>query len=134
MQDLIYKEEVYQIVGAAMEVHTTLGCGFLEPVYQEALEIELSDRKIPFLSQQELPVSFKDRVLQKKYVADLIAYEKIIIELKALETLSSREEAQLINYLKASRYQVGLLINFEAEKLEWKRKVLTSKTSIRVHS
>ncbi len=120
--ELIFGKEVYEIIGAAIEVHKTLGHGFLEAIYQEALEYELSDRKIPFSSQIELKVKYKDRYLQKTYIADIIAYDKIIIELKALTNLSGKEEAQLINYLKATGFKVGLLINFGSpNKLEWKR-------------
>lgn len=120
--DLIFGKEVYEIIGAAIEVHKTLGHGFLEAIYQEAFEYELSDRKIPFSSQIELKVKYKDRYLQKTYIADIIAYDKIIIELKALTNLSGKEEAQLINYLKATGFKVGLLINFGSpNKLEWKR-------------
>ena len=120
--DLIFGKEVYEIIGAAIEVHKTLGHGFLEAIYQEALEYELSDRKISFSSQIELKVKYKDRYLQKTYIADIIAYDKIIIELKALSNLSGKEEDQLINYLKATGFKVGLLINFGSpNKLEWKR-------------
>lgn len=120
--ELIFGKEVYEIIGAAMEVHKILGHGFLEAIYQEALERELSYRKIPFSSQVELRVKYKDRYLEKTYVADLVAYDKIIIELKALSNLSGKEEAQLINYLKATEFKVGVLINFGSpNKLEWKR-------------
>ncbi len=120
--ELIFGKEVYEIIGAAMDVHKILGHGFLEAIYHEAFEYELSDRKIPFSSQIELKVKYKDRYLQKTYIADIIAYDKIIIELKALSNLSGKEEAQLINYLKATGFKVGLLINFGSpNKLEWKR-------------
>ena len=126
MPGLIYKEEVYALVGAAMEVYNTLGPGFLEPVYQEALEIELAERRIPFKPQQELRISYKGRRLRKTYIADFVVYDKIIVEIKALNRLTSREEAQLLNYLKATGMQVGVLINFgSANRLEWKRMVLT---------
>jgi GxxExxY protein len=127
--DLIYKEEVYALVGAAMEVHTQLGCGFLEAVYQEALEIELANRNIPFISQKEISITYKNRTLKKTYVADLVAFDKIIIELKAIDLISGREEAQLINYLKASGMAVGLLFNFGSRKLEWLRRANTTKKS-----
>lgn len=131
MTELLYKEEVYVIVGAAMEVYNELGCGFLEPVYQEALEIELPLRGIPFEPQKELPISYKGRRLQKTYVADFIAFEKVIVEIKALDRLTSRGESQLLNYLKATNLQVGMLINFGAANgLEWKRMVKTLKTSV----
>jgi GxxExxY protein len=120
--DLLYKDEAYNLVGAAMEVRNKLGAGFLEPVYQEALSYELKLREIPFAEQVELPIFYKDSELSKRYIADMVAYDKIIIKLKALAELTSREEAQLINYLKASHMRLGLLINFGSPKiLEWKR-------------
>ena len=127
MPNLLFKDEVYAIIGAAMEVHNELKDGFLEPVYQEALEIELTKRAIPFSPQQEIPIKYKDQLLKKTYVADFVAFEKIIVEIKALDHLSGREEAQLLNYLKASGMELGLLINFGARKLEWKRMVRSKK-------
>lgn len=127
MVDLIYKDEVYAIIGAAMEVHRELGCGFLEAVYQEALELELQARKIPFVPQKELPITFKGSILKKTYLVDYVAYEKIIVEIKALDQLTTREEAQVINYLKASGVEVGVLINFGTESLQWKRIIRTKK-------
>jgi len=120
--ELIFKQEVYEIIGAAIEVHKTLGHGFLEAVYQEAIEYELSDRKIPFRSQVELRIKYKERYLNRTYIADIVAYDKIIVELKALSALSGKDESQIINYLKATGYKVGVLINFgQPYKLEWKR-------------
>ena len=125
MVELILKEEVYAIVGAAMEVYYQLGTGFLEPVYQEALEIELRQRRIPFEAQQHLTIQYKGQSLRKEYIADIVCYEQIIIEIKALAHLSGIEEAQIINYLKATGYHVGLLVNFGSRpRLEWKRYVL----------
>ena len=125
MAELILKEEVYQIVGAAMEVYYQLGCGFLEPIYQQALEIELGRRRIPFEPQQELVIWYKGEMLEKKYVADFICFNQIIIELKALNGLSGRQIAQLINYMKITGMHVGLLFNFgSTPKLEWKRYVI----------
>jgi GxxExxY protein len=122
MTELLFKEEVYAIVGAAIEVHRELGSGFLEAVYQEALEIELRERNIPFHSQPELNIVYKDRILQKKYNPDFLCLPEIIVEIKALDQLSGKEESQILNYLKASGKRVGLLINFgSAGKLEWKR-------------
>ncbi len=100
--DLIYKDEVYAIVGAAMEVYNNLGAGFLEAVYQEAMEIETVSRKIPALPEQRLYIEYKGLPLKKFYEADLICYEKIIVEIKAMDKLTSREEAQILNYLKAT--------------------------------
>jgi GxxExxY protein len=124
MAELLCKDEVYAVVGAAMEVYNELGAGFLEQVYQEALENELAGRGIPFEAQKELQIRYKGRFLKKTYQADMIAFGKVIVELKALDLLTSREESQMLNYLKAAGLAVGLLINFGAEgKLEWKRLV-----------
>ena len=125
MTELLFKVEVYAIIGAAMEVHKILGCGFLEPVYQEALEIELRNRDIPFEAQKQLPIYYKDQQLEKTYVPDFISFGEIIIEIKALNHLSSTEESQLLNYIKAANFSLGLLINFGAESLQWKRMVLS---------
>jgi len=125
MTDLILKDEVYQIVGGAMDVYYTLGSGFLEPVYQQALEIELARRKIPFEARKRLRIEYKGHVLDKEYVADFVCYDQIIIELKACEGLSGRDAGQLINYLKVTHMHLGLLINFCSHpKLEWKRYVI----------
>jgi len=125
MEELLYKDEVFRIIGAAIEVHKTLGSGFLEAVYQEAFEYELSLRKLPFISQQSLKIQYKEHVLNKEYLADLVCFNNIIVELKALQKLSGNEESQLLNYLKATEMRVGLLINFGSPgKLEWKRFIL----------
>jgi GxxExxY protein len=122
MVELIFKEEVYAIIGAAMDVYNSLGPGFAEPVYQEAFGIEMVCRNIPVKPQQELKILYKGKPLQKTYITDYLAYEAIIIEIKALDQLGSREEAQILNYLKATSCQLGLLINFGAlHDLEWKR-------------
>ena len=125
MKELLFKEEVYAIIGAAMEVHREKGCGFSEPVYQECMEIELADRNVSAEAQKEMKISYKGRLLKKTYMADFVAFGKIIVELKALDKLTSREESQVINYLKSSGLEVGVLINFGAHSLEWKRVVLT---------
>ncbi len=122
MIDLILKDEVFAIVGAAMEVHRVLGSGFLEAVYQEALEVESTSRLLPFGSQKVLHITYKDCLLKKEYIADFVYYNQIIVELKALDKLTGREESQILNYLKATKMKVGLLINFgSSPKLEWKR-------------
>jgi len=113
------------IIGAAMEVHRQLGPGFLEAVYQEALAIELADRRTPFQREQELPIDYKGRRLPCKYRADFVCYEDIIVELKALQLLSGTEEAQLLNYLKATSLERGLLLNFGRPSLEFKRLVFS---------
>jgi GxxExxY protein len=125
MKEIIFKEEVYAIVGAAMDVYWQLGRGFLEPVYQEALCIELRRRRIPFEDQQEVVILYKGEALEKKYVADFICYGQIVIELKALEGLCGRDVGQLLNYMKATGFHLGLLINFGSPvRLEWKRYVI----------
>jgi GxxExxY protein len=122
--ELIYKQEVFAIVGAAMEVHSELGPGFLEPIYHEAMEIEIKAREIPFESQKRLQIRYKNQFLSKEYIADMICYGKIIVEFKALDVLSSRDDSQIINYLKATGMRVGVLINFGSHgKLEWRRLV-----------
>lgn len=134
MTKLLFKDEVYTIIGASMEVYNTLGPGFLEAVYQEALEIEFSKRNIPFVSQQEIPVYYGSIRMKTHYIADFLAYNKIIVEIKALNQLSNREEAQLLNYLKATGLNLGLLINFgSGNKLEWQRRVKTDKRSMHQH-
>jgi GxxExxY protein len=132
MTDLLYKDEVYAIVGAAMEVYNDLGPGFLENVYQEAMEIEVDMRKIPSKPIQEIHITYKGRQLKRFYIADLICYDKILVELKAMDKLSLREEGQLINYLKATGMKVGVLINFgHFPTLEWKRLVFTKEKTSR---
>jgi GxxExxY protein len=125
MNDLLLKDEVYAVVGAAIEVHKELGPGFLEPIYQEAMEIELEKRSIAFEPQKPLAVKYKGQILAKAYVVDLLCFGSLIVELKAQEKLSGKEEAQVLNYLKASELKVGVLINFGSHgKLEWKRFVM----------
>ena len=121
---LIFEEETYAIIGAAMEVHKELGNGFLEAVYQEALAIEFVNRKIHVERESPLKIHYKNTQLSKVYIADFICYGKIIVELKAVLHLSVEHEAQLLNYLKATKLKLGLLINFGAKSLEHKRMVL----------
>jgi len=122
MSDLIYKDETFKIVGACFEVYNDKGCGFLEPVYQECLEIELGLQKVPFISQKSLTLEYKDRRLRQTYEPDFICYEKIILEIKAVSQLVDEYRAQVINYLNATGYKLGLLVNFgHYPKLEWER-------------
>jgi GxxExxY protein len=125
MKPLIYAEETYKILGACFEVYKQMGCGFLEPVYQECLEIELTYRKIPYEAQKELFLEYRGRRLKATYKPDFICYGKIILEIKALSNLIDDHRAQLINYLNATSFQVGLLANFgHFPKIEHERFVL----------
>ncbi|MFC2107386.1 GxxExxY protein [Bacteroidota bacterium] len=123
IDNLLYKDEAFNIIGAAMEVHRELGSGFLEAVYQEALEIELEKRSIPFTSQERLLITYKGIELKKEYIADFVCYNNIIVEIKALSSLTSEHQSQILNYLKATGSKLGLLINFGGESLEYKRLV-----------
>jgi GxxExxY protein len=104
-----------------MEVHRELGCGFLEAVYQEALEKEFKDQSVPYEAQPIVPIFYKGKVLNKTYQPDFICFNEVVVEIKALSDLSGLEEAQMINYLKTTRLSVGLLINFGSASLEYKR-------------
>lgn len=123
---MIYcKEECYKIIGAAMKVHRTLGAGFLEAVYQEALEIELHRQGIPFEREKELQIYYDGIELQQRYKADFVCYDNIIVELKSVSSLDKTHYAQVLNYLKATNKKLGLLINFgNHEELIWERLVL----------
>ncbi|MBL8001733.1 MAG: GxxExxY protein [Flavobacteriales bacterium] len=116
-------QQTHAIIGAALEVQAELGSGFLESVYQEAMERELSMAGIPFEAQVELPIAYKGERLTTFFRADLVCYGEVVVELKALRNLSGTEEAQLLNYLKATGLKRGLLLNFGATKLEVKRMV-----------
>lgn len=125
MTNLILGDEVYAVVGAAMEVHSELRNGYLEAVYQEAMEIELTSRRIPFESQKPLQIHYKSTPLKKGYVPDLICFGKIIVELKTIKEIGNVEKAQILNYLYATKLKVGLLINFGSPgQLDWKKLVL----------
>ena len=119
----------YAIIGAAMEVHRQLGCGFLEAVYQEALAIEFDLREIPYRREVDLPVSYKECRLTTHYRADFICYDTVIVELKALSKLGGAEQAQIINYLKATGLETGLVLNFGDASLEYKRFIHSSPKS-----
>ena len=121
-------ERTYKIIGAAMEVHKELGCGFLEAVYQEALGREFVGQAIPFKSQPSVEILYKGKPLTKTYQPDFVCFDEVIIEIKALSRLTGVEESQLINYLKATGLKVGLLINFGAKSLEYKRLIYTNKS------
>ncbi|SHJ76099.1 GxxExxY protein [Arenibacter nanhaiticus] len=121
MTDIIYKEESYNIIGACMRVHTELGAGFLEAVYQEALEKEFQSSKIPFERQTKLSIYYKEEKLKKYYIADFLCFDKIIVELKVAQYLNTAVQAQLKNYLVATNSRLGIVVNFGKKSLEYKR-------------
>jgi len=123
-------EETYAIIGAAMAVHKELGHGFLEAVYQEALAIELAAKGVLFEREKAIPVRYRDQILTTSYRADFICFGNVIVEIKALQELSGTEEAQILNYLKATTLPKGLLINFGAPSLQYRRFIL-SKNNLR---
>ncbi len=112
MSTIIYPEQSYQIMGACFEVYKGKGCGFLEAVYQECLELEFADRGMPFAAQQKLNLTYKGRPLKQTYEPDFVCDGKIILEIKAVSTLTDEHRAQLHNYLRATGHRLGLLVNF----------------------
>jgi GxxExxY protein len=124
-QDASRDPQTYAIIGAAMEVHRQLGCGFLEPVYQEALAMEFDLRRLPCRREVELPVFYKGKQLGTGYRPDFVCYGALVVELKALAKLGGVEEAQVLNYMKAGSFATGLLLNFGTKALEYRRLVLT---------
>jgi len=121
MRELIYPKESYDLVGLAMGVHRELGAGFLEPVYQEAFEIVLKEKGVPYKRECRLPIFFHGRELGKEYFADFVCFDAIIVEFKAVSALLHIHEMQVMNYLKATRYKLGLLFNFGQESLVCRR-------------
>ena len=120
-EGLIYSDETYKLIGLCMKVHRELGCGFLEPVYQEAFEMLLKAEGVPYRRECLLPIYFLGQKLNKEYYADFVCYDKIILEFKAVSELTSVHEAQLMNYLKASKMAVGLLCNFAQPSFVYRR-------------
>jgi GxxExxY protein len=123
--------DTYSIIGAAMAVHGELGSGFLEAVYQEALEREFQNRKIPFEREQRLPIYYRGEVLNTQYQSDFVCFGSVIVELKALQQITGTEEAQIINYLKAAHINRSLLINFGTKILQYKRYVYNLRESVK---
>ena len=121
---VLYKDESYAIIGACMEVHKTLGNGFLEAVYQEALEIEFALRGIPCQREKALPIDYKGHTLKKGYIADFVCYDKIVLEIKSQRELIADNTSQVFNYLNATGYKLGLLVNFGERSLKQKRIIL----------
>jgi GxxExxY protein len=123
-----HKEETFEIIGACFEVYNEKGCGFLEPVYQECLEIELGLRHIPHSPQKQLRLEYKGRPLKHTYEPDFICFDKVVLEIKAVSALTDEHRAQVINYLNATGHEVGLLVNFgQHPKLEYERVIYTKK-------
>ncbi len=121
---IVLKDESYKVIGACFEVYNTMGCGFLEGVYQECLGIEFFNQTIPFKAQVPLELVYKEKPLQQKYIPDFICFEEIIVEIKALKELCDEHRSQVHNYLKATGYKLGLLVNFgQYPKLQYERVV-----------
>ena len=119
---IVYKTESYAIIGACFEVHNEKGSGFVEPVYQECLEIEFALQQIPFLPQPELEISYKGRSLKSRYRPEFVCFDKVILELKAVSLFTDAHRAQVHNYLKATGFKLGLLVNFGSHpQLEYER-------------
>ena len=122
--DLIYRDECYQIIGCCMMVHKLLGCGFKEAVYQEALEREFVDNALNFEREKRLKIQYKGKFLKKEYTPDFLCFGKIVLELKAVSELTDIHQCQVFNYLKASKLRLGLLVNFGETSLVFKRFIL----------
>jgi GxxExxY protein len=123
--DLLYQDETYRILGACFEVYNEMGCGFLEAVYHECLELEFALQGLIFKPQMDLALSYKGRPLKQKYIPDFILFDKIVVELKAVKDLAAEHRAQVHNYLKATNFRLGLLINFgHHPKLEYERIII----------
>ena len=124
MDELLYKKEVFQLVGFCMEVHRKLGKGHDEVIYKDALVVELSRAGIPFLREKNYEITYKEVILPHYYYADFVVWDKILLEAKAVEKLTDSHIKQVLNYLAASKLRLGLLVNFGGDSLEWKRVVL----------
>ncbi len=128
IEKIVFKEESYKIIGACMKVHRALGAGFLEAVYEEALEKEFQNQKIPFKKQVNLELYYENKKLKKQYRADFVCYDSIILEIKAVALVPVAFYAQLKNYLKCTNTELGMLINFGTSSLTYKR-ILNLKNS-----
>jgi GxxExxY protein len=124
MSELLYKEEVFKLVGFCMEIHRELGKGLDEVLYKDAFVVELSRANIPFCREKAYEVAYKGVILPHLYRADFIVWDKIVFEAKAVEKLTEAHVKQVLNYLAASKLRLGLLVNFGGDSLEWKRVIL----------
>jgi len=122
---LQYENETYQIIGSCMTVHKSLGCGFLESVYQEAIEKTFTKNKLPYKRQQKMKILFEGVELTKYFIADFVCFDKVILEIKACEYITKNHQSQLLNYLKSTKMEIGLLVNFGESSLKWKRLINT---------
>lgn len=125
---LLAENETYQIIGSCMKVHQELGAGFLESVYQEAVEKTFAKNQVPYKLQQKIKILFDGAELDKYFVADFVCFDKIILEIKACEYISKSHQSQLLNYLKSTKMEIGLLVNFGESSLNWKRLINTPKS------
>ena len=125
-EDILFKDEAFAIVGAAMEVHSILGHGFLEAVYADAMALELRRRDIPFQREVPIALTYKGDILPHTYRADFLVHGQIILELKAIKALGDSDRAQALHYLKATSHSLAILANFGAPKLDWMRLVLSN--------
>lgn len=129
MGKLLYEKETYRIIGACMKVHKNLGSGFLESVYQEVLAKELRNEGIPFEGQKKLNLFYEGERIGKYFVADFLCFDKIILELKSVAFLNKTFENQVVNYLKATEKEIGILVNFGEKSLKWKRFINTKSSA-----
>ena len=130
MSELIYPEESYAVIGACFDVYNDKGCGFLEPIYHDCVEIELGLRKIPFVHEPSLALTYKGVPLRHTYSPDFTCFQKIVLELKACEQIADEHVAQVLNYLNATGYRLGLLVNFgHYPRLEYRRVANTQNDS-----
>ena len=124
MENFYLKEETYEIIGLCMEVHKILGKGFNEIVYKEALQFEFIKKKIPFEREKEYEIEYKDIILSKRYYADFVVFDEIILEIKAISQLTTSDVGQTLNYLACSKNKIGLVINFGEDSLKYRRVIL----------
>ena len=124
MESRYREEETYRIIGICMEVHRNLGPGLLEVIYKDALELELKENKIPFEREKEFLIEYKGNILKHKFYADFLINQDLIIEIKSVKEFSNEHIAQVLNYMKLSKYELGLLINFQTKSLQYKRYIL----------
>ena len=130
MSELVYKQEIFKLVGVCMEIHRELGKGHDEIIYKDAFTVEVNRADIPFTRERKYEVDYKGVILPHSYYADFVVWNKILFEAKAVEQLTDAHIRQVLNYLAVSKLQLGLLVNFGADSLEWKRVVLTRQKSV----